>query len=277
MALNRVFFPNYCLIIKTSVSLKVRSIGFCQIAACKKIQVPMVKIFTSFIINLQIFTLSWKFLLTLVLRPHDLFWIIYGIYETLKSKSNRSYWILYDGPEVPLSLQQYFTSLQHIFTSLQHSIYFPSPFFTSLHHFFTSLPNCFTFFHNFFTSLQTFFLLSFNFFLLPFIVFGTSFHHFFRFPSDFFYFPSLFFTSFSIIFYFPSPFFVLLFGIFPPSVFLLPFSNFKLPFWNMLERNIKILCLFDGPEVSLSLQHFFTSLHHLFYFLQHFFTPLQLF
>ena len=195
MALNRVFFPNYCLIIKTSVSLKVRSIGFCQIAACKKIQVPMVKIFTSFIINLQIVTLSWKFLLTLVLRLHDLFWIIYGIYETLKSKSNRSYWILYDGPEVPLSLQQYFTSLQHIFTSLQHSIYFPSPFFTSLHHFFTSFPNCFTFFHNFFTSLQTFFLLSFNFFLLPFIVFGTSFHDFFCFPSDFLYFPSLFLTS----------------------------------------------------------------------------------
>ena len=199
MALNRVFFPNYCLIIKTSVSLKVRSIGFCQIAACKKIQVPMVKIFTSFIINLQIVTLSWKFLLTLVLRLYDLFWIIYGIYETLKSKSNRSYWILYDGPEVPLSLQQYFTSLQHIFTSLQHSIYFPSPFFTSLHHFFTSLPNCFTFFHNFFTSLQIFFtflqtfITSIHCFLLPFSTFLYFFSTFS--PLLCFYFPSVFLNS----------------------------------------------------------------------------------
>ena len=88
------------------------------------------------------------------------------------------------------------------------------------------------------------FLLPFPSFLLPLTIFFTSLHTFcyfpspfFCFPSDFFYFFSPFFTSlhcfllpFSIFFYFPSPFFVLLFGIFPPSVFLLPFSNFKLPF-----------------------------------------------
>ena len=36
---------------------------------------------------------------------------------------------------------------------------------------------------------------------------------------------------------------ILLFEIFSPSVFLLPFSIFKLPLWNILERNIKIICL----------------------------------
>ena len=36
LALNRVSFPNYCLIIKALVLLKVRSIGFCQFAAVKK-------------------------------------------------------------------------------------------------------------------------------------------------------------------------------------------------------------------------------------------------
>ena len=36
LALNRVYFPNYCLIIKTSISLKVRNIGFCQFATVKK-------------------------------------------------------------------------------------------------------------------------------------------------------------------------------------------------------------------------------------------------
>ena len=81
--------------------------------------------------------------------------------------SNRSY----DGPEMSLSLQNFFSSLHHY-------IYFPSPFFTSLHHCFTSFPNCFTFFHNFYTSLQTFFY----------------------FPSPFFYFPWLFFASLQHIF-----------------------------------------------------------------------------
>ena len=36
MAPNRVYFPNYCLIVKTLILLKVRSIGFCQFAAVKK-------------------------------------------------------------------------------------------------------------------------------------------------------------------------------------------------------------------------------------------------
>ena len=36
LALNRVYFPNYCLIIKTSISLKEMSNGFCQFAAVKK-------------------------------------------------------------------------------------------------------------------------------------------------------------------------------------------------------------------------------------------------
>ena len=36
LALNTVYFPNYCLIIKTSISLKVRSTGFCEFAAIKK-------------------------------------------------------------------------------------------------------------------------------------------------------------------------------------------------------------------------------------------------
>ena len=36
LALNRVYFPNYCLIIKCSIPLKVGSIGFCQFAAVKK-------------------------------------------------------------------------------------------------------------------------------------------------------------------------------------------------------------------------------------------------
>ena len=35
LALNRVFFPNYCLIIKTSRSLKVRSIGLNGLQAKK--------------------------------------------------------------------------------------------------------------------------------------------------------------------------------------------------------------------------------------------------
>ena len=36
LGLNSVYFPNYCLIIKTSISLKVRSTGFCPFAAVKK-------------------------------------------------------------------------------------------------------------------------------------------------------------------------------------------------------------------------------------------------
>ena len=36
LGLNSVYFPNYCLIIKTSISLKVWSIVFCQFAAVKK-------------------------------------------------------------------------------------------------------------------------------------------------------------------------------------------------------------------------------------------------
>ena len=40
LALNGVYFPNYCLIIKTSISLKVRSIGFGQFAAIKKKKCP---------------------------------------------------------------------------------------------------------------------------------------------------------------------------------------------------------------------------------------------
>ena len=138
-----------------------------------------------------------------------------------------------------------------LFTFLHLSLLPCSICFTSLHKFFT-------FFHHFFTSLQTFFLLpitfffyfSIYFFLLLFIIFFISLKTFFYFHSDFFffpftvfYFPSLFFTSLQYIFYFPSPFFVLLFGIFPPSVFLLPFSIFQLPFWNMIEKNIKTLCL----------------------------------
>ena len=138
-----------------------------------------------------------------------------------------------------------------LFTFLHLSLLPCSICFTSLHKFFT-------FFHHFFTSLQTFFLLPFTFFLLLYILFSSSLHDFFYFPEDFFLLPfrlffsslSTFFTSlhcfllpFSIFFYFPSPFFVLLFGIFPPSVFLLPFSIFQLPFWNMIEKNIKTLCL----------------------------------
>ena len=36
MSLNRAYFPNYCLIIKASVLLKVRNTGFCQFATVKK-------------------------------------------------------------------------------------------------------------------------------------------------------------------------------------------------------------------------------------------------
>ena len=158
----------------------------------------------------------------------------------------------------------YFLSAIFYFSSA--SFYFTSAFFLLSFTFsllpcsisFTSLHKFFTFFHHFFTSLQTFFLLPFTFFLLLYILFSSSLHDFFYFPEDFFLLPfrlffsslSTFFTSlhcfllpFSIFFYFPSPFFVLLFGIFPPSVFLLPFSIFQLPFWNMIEKNIKTLCL----------------------------------
>ena len=86
--------------------------------------------------------------------------------------SNRSY----DGPEMSLSLQNFFTSLHHY-------IYFPSPFFTSLHHCFTSLPNCFTFFHNFYTSLQTFFYFPSPFFYFPWLFFASA--YFFTFPHRF--------------------------------------------------------------------------------------------
>ena len=138
-----------------------------------------------------------------------------------------------------------FTFLHLFFTSVQHFFYFPSQVFYFLSPFFY-FPSDF-----FFTSLHLFFL-------LLYILFSSSLHHFFYFPEDFFLLPfrlffsslSTFFTSlhcfllpFSIFFYFPSPFFVLLFGIFPPSVFLLPFSIFQLPFWNMIEKNIKTLCL----------------------------------
>ena len=158
----------------------------------------------------------------------------------------------------------YFLSAIFYFSSA--SFYFTSAFFLLSFTFFllpcsisfTSLHKFFTFFHHFFTSLQTFFVLPFTFFLLLYILFSSSLHDFFYFPEDFFLLPfrlffsslSTFFTSlhcfllpFSIFFYFPSPFFVLLFGIFPPSVFLLPFSIFQLPFWNMIEKNIKTLCL----------------------------------
>ena len=158
----------------------------------------------------------------------------------------------------------YFLSAIFYFSSA--SFYFTSAFFLLSFTFsllpcsisFTSLHKFFTFFHHFFTSLQTFFLLPFTFFLLLYILFSSSLHDFFYFPEDFFLLPfrlffsslSTFFTSlhcfllpFSIFFYFPSPFFVLLFGIFPPSVFLLPFSIFQLPFWNMIEKSIKTLCL----------------------------------
>ena len=101
--------------------------------------------------------------------------------------------------------------------------YFPSPFF--------------------FTSLYTFFFLSSSFFLFPWRLFFTSIQTFFSSLSPFFTSLHCFLLPFSIFFYFPSPFFVLLFGIFPPSVFLLPFSIFQLPFWNMIEKNIKTLCL----------------------------------
>ena len=107
---------------------------------------------------------------------------------------------------------------------------FPSAFFL--------LPSSIllTFLHLFLLPF-TIFLLLFPSFLLSFTIFFTSLQTFFLLPF------TLFFTSLQHIFSFPSPFFVLLFGISPTSVFLLPFSNFKLPFWNMLERNIKILCL----------------------------------
>ena len=93
-------------------------------------------------------------------------------------------------------------------------------------------------FTSFLLSFTIFFLLPFRrffnfpplFFYLPSYVFLLPFTFFFWFPLDFFYFPSLFFTSLQHIFDFPSPFFVLLFGIFPPSVFLLPsvFLNYPL-------------------------------------------------
>ena len=137
-----------------------------------------------------------------------------------------------------------FTFLHLFFTSVQHFFYFPSQVFYFLSPFFY-FPSDFFFtsLHLFFTSLYTFFFFPSWFFLFPWRLFFTSIQTFFSSLSPFFTSLHCFLLPFSIFFYFPSPFFVLLFGIFPPSVFLLPFSIFQLPFWNMIEKNIKTLCL----------------------------------
>ena len=96
--------------------------------------------------------------------------------------------------------------------------------------------------------LSPFFLLPFRlffnfpplFFYLPSYVFLLPFTFFFWFPLDFFYFPSLFFTSLQHIFDFPSPFCVLLFGIFPPSVFLLPSVFLNYPLEICLKGTLKL-------------------------------------
>ena len=95
--------------------------------------------------------------------------------------SNRSY----DGPEMSLSLQNFFTSLHHY-------IYFPSPSFY--------LPSqLFHFLSQFLYFSSDFFLLSFTVFLLPLIVFCFSIFFYFSSP---FYFSSAFFPL--LCFYFPS-------------------------------------------------------------------------
>ena len=119
-----------------------------------------------------------------------MFFFFQNFCVALELKQPLFFIIFYDGPEVSLSLQQFFyfssasfTSLQHFFTCFQHSFYFPSPFFASLHHFFTPL--------------QTFFLLPFRLF--------------FYFPSPFFHFPlAYFFTSLHRFLSFSSGFFPLL-------------------------------------------------------------------
>ena len=121
------------------------------------------------------------------------------------------------------SLHKFFTFFHHFFTSLQTFFLLPSPFF--------------------FTSLYTFFFFSSSFFLFPWRLFFTSIQTFFFFPFNVFYFPSLFFTSLQYIFLLPLTVFCTSLRHFPPSVFLLPFSIFQLPFWNMIEKNIKTLCL----------------------------------
>ena len=141
-----------------------------------------------------------------------------------------------------------------LFTFLHLSLLPCSICFTSLHKFFT-------FFHHFFTSLQTFFLLPFTFFfyfsiyffLLPFIIFFISLKTFFYFHSDFFFLPFQRFLLPFTVFYFPSVYFFtsphrfLYFSLafFPLLCFCFPsvFSLQYFPFWNMIEKNIKTLCL----------------------------------
>ena len=161
----------------------------------------------------------------------------------------------------------YFLSAIFYFSSA--SFYFTSAFFLLSFTFFllpcsisfTSLHKFFTFFHHFFTSLQTFFLLPFTFFfyfsiyffLLPFIIFFISLKTFFYFHSDFFFLPFQRFLLPFTVFYFPSVYFFtsphrfLYFSLafFPLLCFCFPsvFSLQYFPFWNMIEKNIKTLCL----------------------------------